>query len=73
MVKNLPPSAGDAGLTPGLGRSPGEGMAIHSRILVWGISWTEEPGELQSIGVANSQTQLGNWHRHKLHCIYAMV
>jgi len=25
-------------------------MAIHSSILVWEISWTEEPGELQSIG-----------------------
>ena len=27
-----------------------EGMAIHSRILAWRIPWTEEPGELQSIG-----------------------
>ena len=27
MVKNLPASAGDAGLISGLGRSPGEGMA----------------------------------------------
>ena len=25
IVKNLPASAGDAGLIPGLGRSPGEG------------------------------------------------
>ena len=25
MVKNLPASAGNAGLTPGLGRNPGEG------------------------------------------------
>ena len=25
MVKDLPANAGDAGLTPGLGRSPGEG------------------------------------------------
>ena len=25
MVKNLPTNAGDAGLTPGSGRSPGEG------------------------------------------------
>ena len=25
MVKNLPVNAGDAGLIPGLGRSPGEG------------------------------------------------
>ena len=27
-----------------------EGMATHSNILAWRISWTEEPGELQSIG-----------------------
>ena len=25
MVKDLPPNAGDLGLIPGLGRSPGEG------------------------------------------------
>ena len=25
-------------------------MATHSSILAWKISWTEEPGELQSIG-----------------------
>ena len=34
---------GDAGLIPGLGQSPGEGMATHSSILAWGIPWTEEP------------------------------
>ena len=28
----------------------GEGTATQSRILAWGIPWTEEPGELQSIG-----------------------
>ena len=27
-----------------------EGMATHSNILVWRISWTEEPGGLQSMG-----------------------
>ena len=25
-------------------------MATHSSILAWEIPWTEEPGELQSIG-----------------------
>ena len=29
---------------------PEEGMATHSSILAWRISWTEEPGGLQSIG-----------------------
>ena len=27
-----------------------EGVAIHSGILAWRISWTEEPGGLQSMG-----------------------
>ena len=29
-------------------------MATHSSILAWEIPWTEEPGELQSIGVTKS-------------------
>ena len=37
-------NAADLGSVPGLGRSPGEGMATHSRILAWEIPWTEEPG-----------------------------
>ena len=44
MVENLPANAGDSDLIPGLGRSPGEGNATHSSILVWKIPWTEEPG-----------------------------
>ena len=27
-----------------------KGMANHSTILAWRVSWTEEPGGLQSIG-----------------------
>ena len=27
-----------------------EEMATHSNFLAWEIPWTEEPGELQSIG-----------------------
>ena len=27
-----------------------KGIATHSSILSWRIPWTEEPGELQSIG-----------------------
>ena len=30
-------------------------MATHSRILAWKISWTEESGGLQSMGVMKSQ------------------
>ena len=29
-------------------------MATHSTILTWKIPWTEEPGELQSMGVSES-------------------
>ena len=32
MVKNLPASAGDVSLTPGMGKSHGEEMAAHSSI-----------------------------------------
>ena len=41
-------SACDAG---DLGSIPLEmGMATHSSIAAWRIPWTEEPGELQSLG-----------------------
>ena len=40
VVKNPPANAGAEGLTPGLGRSPGEEMATHSRILAWRIPWS---------------------------------
>ena len=59
VVKNLPANAGDVGdpgLIPELGRSPGEGMATHSSILVWRILWTEDPGRLQSIRVTQNRT-----------------
>ena len=26
-------------------------MATHSRILAWGIPWTEEPGRVESMGL----------------------
>ena len=29
-------------------------MAIHSSTIAWEIPWTEEPGRLQSMGVAES-------------------
>ena len=31
-------------------------MVIHSSILVWWMSWTEEPGGPQSIGLQESDT-----------------
>ena len=41
-------------------------MATHSSILNRKISWTEEPGGLQSNGVVKSQTQLST-QAHFLH------
>ena len=54
MVENMPANAGDVrdlSSIPGLGRSPGEGMATHSSILAWRSPWTEKPGGLQSMGL----------------------
>ena len=43
-------NAGDLGLTPGLGRSPGEGHGNPLQVFLPGESpWTEEPGGLQSM------------------------
>ena len=36
-----------------------KGMAAHPSILAWRIPWTEEPGELQSMG-SQSRTQLND-------------
>ena len=33
-----------------------KGLATHSSILAWRMPWTEEPGGIQSMGVAKSQT-----------------
>ena len=49
-------NAGDLGLIPGSGRSPGEEMATHSSILAWRIAWTEEPGDYSSWGWKQSDT-----------------
>ena len=43
-------NAGDPGLIPQLGRSPGEGNGNHSSTIAWKIPWTEEPRRLQSMG-----------------------
>ena len=48
-VKNPAASAGDAGSSPGLGRSLGEKMTTHSSILAWKIPWIEESGGLMGL------------------------
>ena len=50
MVKNLP-TAQETWVQSLSWEDPLEkGMATHSSILVWRITWTEEPGRLQSMG-----------------------
>ena len=49
-VKNLPAMQETWVQTLGLEDPLEKGMATHSSILAWRISWTEEPGRLQSMG-----------------------
>ena len=51
VVKNSSANAGNMGLIPGLGRSPREETATHSRILAWEIPRAEGPGGLQFMGL----------------------
>ena len=49
MVKNPLAKAGDTGSIPGSGRYPGVGGGNPLQYSCWKISWTEEPGRLQSM------------------------
>ena len=49
-------NAGNQGSIPGLGRSPGEGNGYPLQYLAWRIPWTEEPGELQHVGLQRVDT-----------------
>ena len=58
VVKNLPAKAGDAGdrgLNPGLGRSPGKGNGKPLQYSCLHNPWREEPGRLQFM---RSQSQM---------------
>ena len=54
-------NAGDVGSIPGSGRSLEKEMPIHSSILAWRVSWTEEPGGPQSMVLQTSRTWLSKW------------
>ena len=60
MVKNLPAMQETWVRSLGWEDPLEEDMATHSCILAWRIPWTEEPGGLQSTGVAKSQTRQSN-------------
>ena len=50
MVKNLPATWETQVLSLDQEDTLEKRMATHSSILAWRISWTEEPGGLQSMG-----------------------
>ena len=68
VIKNSLCSAGDAGLVPGLGRSPGGGNGKPLQYSCLEILWTDEPGRLQSMGSQKSQTLL-HTHTHTHSCL----
>ena len=65
VVKNPPANAGDMGLLPESGRSLEEEVATYSSILAWGISWTVEPGGLQSMGSKRVRHDLATKQNNK--------
>ena len=50
IAKNLPAIQETGALSLGQEDPLEKEMATYSRILAWRIPWTEEPGELQSMG-----------------------
>ena len=49
VVKNPPANTGDEGSIPGSEDLLEKAVAPHSSTLAWEITWTEEPGKLQSM------------------------
>ena len=41
-------------------------MATHSSILAWEIPGTEEPAELQTMGLQRIRHMIEHWHAHIL-------
>ena len=60
MVRNPPASAGDAGLIPGLGRSPVEGNGNPLQYSLLGNPTDREAWQATVHGVAKSRTRLNN-------------
>ena len=51
VVKNLPAMPETQVRSLGWGDPLEKKMATHSNLVAWEIPWTEEPGELQSMGL----------------------
>ena len=56
LVKNLPAIQETQVRSRGQEDPLEKEMATHSNILAWKISWTEEPGRLQSMGSQESDS-----------------
>ena len=72
---NPPTSAGDTGdasLIPESGRSPGEENGYHFSNLAWKITWTEEPGGLQSMGSQRVEHSLATEPQQFHFCIFPL-
>ena len=59
MVKNLPTIQETGIRSLGPGDSLEKEMATQSSIVAWKIPWTEEPGELQSMGSQRVRLDMG--------------
>ena len=57
LVKNLPEVQETRVRSLGWEDPLEKEMATHSSILAWKISWTEEPGGLQSMGLQRGTTE----------------
>ena len=57
MVKNLPAMQKTQVQSRGQEDPLEKGMLTHLSILAWEISWTEEPGGLQPMGLQESDTR----------------
>ena len=60
MVKNLPANAGDVGLIPGLGRSPGEGNGNPLQYSCWDNLMDRGAWQGTVSGVAKSWIRLSD-------------
>ena len=65
MVKNLPAIRETWVRSLGQEDPLEKEMATHSSILAWEIPWTEDPGELQSMGLQRVRHDLATEHKHK--------
>ena len=61
---------GDAGLIHASGRSPGDGTAVCSSILVWKTPWTKELGGYSPWGCKESDKTHTHTHTHTHTLLY---